>query len=112
MYLFTNLCFSSVQLDCSVTLEQSTLPSFHVQASPQWLNNTLTPKIRHWTEIGNLTTTIKSLRLVSLDRYSQVYSMLKDKYGADLVKVIHFPFKKIVQVSTIMMLLQGIASRE
>ena len=37
----------------------------------------------------NLTTKVRSLRLISLDRYSQVYSMLKDKYGTDLVKVMH-----------------------
>ncbi|KAL8614000.1 hypothetical protein ACOMHN_023235 [Nucella lapillus] len=78
---------SSIQLSCRTPpQQQKTVVKAHAHSTLPWLRDTLAPKMQRWTEQSNLSTAIKSLRLVGVDRYSQMYSRLKEKYGAELVK--------------------------
>ncbi|KAK7087366.1 hypothetical protein V1264_021429 [Littorina saxatilis] len=87
-YGFSFVCekddHSHIELVCSSSLEMDIAASFH--PSPRWLLDSLAPKVRQWTEMTDLTTSVTSLRLVSIDSYNQLYCTLKEKYGADLVK--------------------------
>ena len=85
----TVFCCSHVKLSCSQSLEDTTTLSF--QPLPKWLHETLAVKIANWTQITDLTTSSRSLRLVSLERYNALYCHLKEKYGPELVQV-NLPF--------------------
>ncbi|XP_076434847.1 putative tRNA (uracil-O(2)-)-methyltransferase [Babylonia areolata] len=77
---------STIQLSCSRPQPQESGRTPHAHSSLPWLRDTLAPKLQRWTQQSNLSTAIRSLRLVGVDRYAKLYSELKDKYGAELVK--------------------------
>ena len=57
------------------------------QMTSDWLRGVLLPKLVNWSHISNLSTSVTSLQLVPVDKYKEVYSRLKTKYGRDLVEV-------------------------
>lgn len=56
------------------------------EKASEWLADILFPKLIAWTEIRD-TLVQKSLTLVPVDKYCQLYQDLKLKYGEDIVKV-------------------------
>lgn len=55
--------------------------------STAWLSDILLSKLARWSEEKTLNTEVTSLRLVNIERYSQVYNELKLKYGKYFVQV-------------------------
>lgn len=53
----------------------------------EWLQTTLLRKLVNWSSEKKLRTSVTSLRLVPVDRYNELYSTLKDKYGRKFVEV-------------------------
>lgn len=61
-----------------------------------WIKFVLQPKLLKWARSGNKdgkTKSNKSLGLVDIEDYTNLYAALKEKYGKDLVDVsiCHFP---------------------
>lgn len=57
--------------------------------SALWLKNVLFAKLEKWIENSNdeKSEGIKSLNLIDMEEYNQLYSELKIKYGTEMVKV-------------------------
>ncbi|KAH9488533.1 tRNA methyltransferase 44 [Bulinus truncatus] len=56
------------------------------QLTSTWLQSVLLDKLVLWSHINDISTSVTSLKLVSIDTYKDTYIRLKNTYGRDLVK--------------------------
>jgi hypothetical protein len=52
-----------------------------------WIKSQLLQKLARWSEQPSLRTGLVSLRLISVENYSRLYSELKNKYGIPIAEV-------------------------
>ena len=84
-------------LDFSLTVyvtnqhDEGTCKTFNV--TDTWLRESLAPKIVNWSQVENLKTETKSLKLVPVDAYALKYQYLKDKHGPRLIEVRMFTYR-------------------
>lgn len=66
------------------------------EGNQKWLMDVLLPKVIKWADNQEFFRTNAnlnaSLRLVSIDTYSELYNVLKEKYGRGIVKVLIYSF--------------------
>lgn len=87
-----------VACECSINANQESGTNVkpcpcnvHQSKTIAWLQSTLLPKLVKWAQHGaqnsDSITSTSSLQLVSGDKYSQLYNMLKQKYGKEITEV-------------------------